>query len=123
MNILVTGSGGYIGRGTVDRLITMGHTVIDYCRSMQRHVDTEKHKYVYGELYDVPRLVEIIKRNRIERIIHTAAQSSPSISLEVPLQTVHTNIMCTVSLLEAARLCGIKRVVLFCTLLWGQCEL
>ena len=45
--------------------------------------------------------------------MHIAAQSSPSVSLDVPMQTIHTNITCTAALLEAARLYGIKRVVLY----------
>ena len=36
MNILVTGAGGYVGRGVTAELIRKGHTVIDFCRSMRR---------------------------------------------------------------------------------------
>lgn len=75
MNIFMTGSGGYIGRGVAAKLLQEGHTVIDFCRSMRRPY--------------------------------------ASVSLEVPLQTIHTNIDGTASLLEAARLSGIRRVVLY----------
>ena len=113
MNILVTGAGGYIGRGVTKELLGMGHTVVDLCRSIRRRRPEAGHVYVYGELYDIPRLLELIREHKIERIVHIAAQSSPSVSLDVPLQTIHTNIDGTAALLEAARLSGIKRVVLY----------
>lgn len=113
MNILVTGAGGYVGRGVTAELLRRGHTVVDFCRSMRRPCASEKRIYVYGELYDIPRLLEVLSAYHIDRIVHIAAQSSPSVSLEVPMQTIHTNITCTAALLEAARLSGINRVVLY----------
>lgn len=113
MNIFITGSGGYIGRGVTARLLQEGHTVIDFCRSMRRPYPSENRIYVYGELYDIPRLLDVFQTYQVDAIIHIAAQSSPTVSLEVPLQTVHTNIDGTASLLEAARLSGIRRVVLY----------
>ena len=80
---------------------------------MRRPYPSENRIYVYGELYDIPRLLDVFQTYRVDAIIHIAAQSSPTVSLEVPLQTIHTNIDGTASLLEAARLSGIRRVVLY----------
>ena len=113
MNVFVTGAGGYIGRGVTKELIERGHRVIDFCRSMKDYQQSDQHTYVYGELTDIPRLLQVFQQYQVDRIVHIAAQSSPSVSLDVPMQTVQTNIMGTTALLEAARLSGIKRVVLF----------
>ena len=113
MNIFMTGSGGYIGRGVAAKLLQEDHIVIDFCRSMRRPYASENRIYVYSELYDIPRLLDVFQTYKVDAIIHIAAQSSPSVSLEVPLQTIHTNIDGTASLLEAARLSGIRRVVLY----------
>lgn len=113
MNVFITGSGGYVGRGVAAALMEQGHTIIDFCRSMKRLYASEKRIYVYGELYDIPHLLDVFGKYHVDAIIHIAAQSSPSVSLDVPLQTVHTNILGTASLLEAARISGIKRVVLY----------
>ncbi len=75
--------------------------------------DDPKHIYAYGDLHDIPRMMTVIKDNNVEAIVNIAAQSSPWVSLSVPYQTVNTNIGGTTALLEAARLTGVKRVVLY----------
>lgn len=112
MNILVTGGQGYIGKYIVKKLLEQKHRVIDYCRETGRSYDKE-HIIVTGELYDIPRLLQVLKKYSVDRIIHTAGQSHPVVSVEAPLQTVEANINGTIGVLEAARLSGIKRVVLF----------
>ncbi len=113
MNILVTGGAGYLGKYIVTRLRKDGHRVLNYCRDlMQQGTDSEVIP-VLGELYDIPRLIQVLKDYQVERIIHTAGQSHPGISVMAPLQTVEANVMGTMGVLEAARLTGVKRVVLF----------
>ena len=113
MNILVTGGGGYLGRYIIDCLRAEGHRVINYCRDLTLPGEDEDIVPVLGELYDIPRFAAVIKEYAVDRIIHTAAQSHPVISVMAPLQTAESNVMGTVSVLEAARMTGIKRVVLF----------
>lgn len=113
MNILVTGGAGYLGTYIIARLREDGHRVINYCRDLLPQDDDKEIIPVIGELYDITRLISICKTYEIDRIIHTAGQSHPVISQMVPLQTVEANIMGTVGILEAARMIGIKRVVLF----------
>lgn len=113
MNVLVTGGKGYLGKYIVDQLLEEGHTVINYCRDMQLPFEEKRNIFVLGDLYDIPRLIGVIKQYQVERIIHTAGQSHPGLSKEIPLATVEGNVMGTMGVLEAARLTGIKRVVLF----------
>jgi len=113
MNIMVTGGRGFLGKYIVDQLLQEGHTVIDYSRDMQSPFENPNHLFVFGELYDIPRLITVMKEYRVERIIHTAGQSNPVISLQIPFATVEANIMGTIALLEAARLSDIRRVVLY----------
>lgn len=113
MNILVTGGRGYIGRYIVRKLIEEGHTVLNYCRDMQLPNEEPKNIFVLGDLTDVPRLMSVIREYRVDRIIHTAGQSHPGLSCIIPMGTVESNIMGTIGVLEAARMCGIKRVVIF----------
>lgn len=113
MNILVTGGRGYIGTYIVKQLIEQGHTVLNYCRDMQLPNEESKNIFVLGDLNDVPRLISVIDEYKVDRIIHTAGQSHPGLSKLIPMGTVESNIMGTIGVLEAARLTGIKRVVLF----------
>ncbi|RGZ00684.1 NAD(P)-dependent oxidoreductase [Clostridium sp. AM58-1XD] len=113
MNILITGGRGYLGRYIVQKLLDQGHTVINYCRDMQLPNEEPRNIFVFGELSDIPRLIQTIEKYHVDRIINTAAQSHPDWSLEVPYATVDANVMGMMGVLEAARLTGVKRVVLF----------
>ena len=113
MNILITGGRGYLGRYIVKDLLEKGHTLVNYCRDMQLPNEDPKNIFVFGELSDIPRLITTIQKYKVDRIINTAAQSHPDWSLEVPYATVEANVMGMMGVLEAARLTGVKRVVLF----------
>jgi UDP-glucose 4-epimerase len=113
MTVLVTGGRGYLGRYVVDGLLRDGHTVVDYNRDLGPGARHEQHTPVLGELSDIPRLLTVVKEQGVERIVHTAGQSHPDVSLEMPLATVESNVTGTCCVLEAARLSGIRRVVVF----------
>jgi len=111
--VLVTGGRGYIGRYVVSELGRLGHTAVDYSRDMAPGGRHESHVPVLGELADVPRLLATLRRYGVERIVHAAGQSHPDVSLEMPLATVEANVTGSCCVLEAARLAGVRRVVLF----------
>lgn len=113
MRVLVTGGHGYLGRHVVDGLLERGHAVVDYNRDVDPGPRHALHTPVLGEIGDVPRLLTVVREYGVERIVHTAAQSHPDISLEMPLATVEANITGTCTVLEAARLSAVRRVVVF----------
>jgi len=107
MATMVTGGLGYVGRHIVKELAGRGQDVVnfnrDYVELAARHVTA-----VRGELYDIPRIVDTVKRHRVDRIIHTAAMSLPDLSIELPITTVAANVDGTVHLFEAARMAGFR---------------
>jgi UDP-glucose 4-epimerase len=111
--VLVTGGRGYIGRYVIDELDRLGHTAVDYSRDVAPAPRNARHVPVLGELSDVPRLLVTLQRHGVDHIVHTAGQSHPDVSLEMPLATVEANVMGACSVLEAARLAGVRRIVLF----------
>jgi UDP-glucose 4-epimerase len=113
MSVLVTGGRGYVGRYVVDALAARGERVVDYSRDQGPGARHELHVPVLGELADIPRLLAVLDEHAVERIVHTAGQSHPDVSLEMPLATVEANVIGTTCVLEAARLSGIRRVVVF----------
>jgi nucleoside-diphosphate-sugar epimerase len=112
MSTLVTGGLGYVGRYIVKELAQRGQEVVsfnrDYAELKFEHVTA-----VQGELYDIPRIVDTIKRHSVDRIIHTAAMSHPDLSIELPITTVTANVEGTVHLFEAAKMAGVARIVNF----------
>ncbi len=110
--ILVTGGLGYVGRHIVAALDQAGRRVVSYNRDYSE-VATTNVTSIQGELFDIPRLINVMREHGITRVIHTAAMSHPDLSIELPLTTVAANIDGTVHLLEACRLAGVARVVNF----------
>jgi len=109
--IMITGGRGFTGRHITQRLAVGGRRVISYNRDFT--TDADGAQMVQGELFDVPRLVRVLKEHGIGQIVHTAAMSHPTLSLDFPLATFAANVEGTLSLLEAARLAGVRRVVNF----------
>ena len=111
-NILVTGGAGFTGRHIVNDLADAGHNVISYNRDFLEAPRPDV-TAIQGELFDIPRLLAAFKDHDVDAIIHTAAMSHPTYSLDFPLATFSANVEGTVSVFEAARIHGIKRIVNF----------
>jgi nucleoside-diphosphate-sugar epimerase len=109
--VMVTGGLGFTGRHITQRLVASGYRVISYNRDFATNADGIH--MVQGELFDVPRLVRVLKEHRIKQIVHTAAMSHPTLSLDFPVATFAANVAGTLSLFEAARLADVRRVVNF----------
>jgi UDP-glucose 4-epimerase len=110
--VLVTGGLGFTGRHIVAALVASGRKVVSYNRDYSPS-DDPKAVAVQGELFDVPRLTRVLQEYGVERIVHTAAMSHPTLSLDFPVATFAANVDGTLAVFEAARLAGARRVVNF----------
>jgi UDP-glucose 4-epimerase len=110
--MMVTGGLGFVGRHLVSMLVADGSRVVSYNRDYSTSEDAEV-TAVQGELFDIPRLLRALQEQQVDRIIHTAGMSDPLASIELPLTTFAANVQGTLSLLEAARMAGVRRVVNF----------
>jgi UDP-glucose 4-epimerase len=112
MSTLVTGGRGFVGRHLVDQLLADGDKVVSYNRDFA--VDPRDGLTVMqGELFDIPRLADVLRQHNVERIIHTAGQSHPGVSIELPWTTFKANAEGTLAVYEAARATGVRRIVNF----------
>jgi nucleoside-diphosphate-sugar epimerase len=114
MAILVTG-GGMVGSQIAAQLLERGEKFVIFDAAPPLHhlstvVDLKRVKIVRGDLLSTPDLVHTIRNEGIDRIIHTAGMLLSGVR-ERPYDGININIMGTASVLEAARLEGIKRVV------------
>jgi len=115
--VLVTGAGGFIGSHLVDRLLAEGATVRALVRYNSRshwgHLETvatnDRLDIMPGDVCD-PALVRTAVEG-CDTVFHLAALIAIPYSYLAPHSYVQTNVMGTLNVLEAARHCGVRRVV------------
>ena len=116
MNVLVTGGGGFLGSHVVRALVKRRDRVTVYDNYVTAEAanlrDIESRiKLVKGDILDLSHLLRVLKANKIEKIVHTGAIGSPAQMIAQPWMGVRVNIEGTMSVLEAARLMEINRIV------------
>ncbi len=111
----ITGGAGFIGSRLAERLAEKGHKVIVYDNFSSGDVKNlskikNKIKIVKGDITDFKKLKQAMKG--VNCVYHHAALVSVAQSMEEPAKTHKINIEGTNNVLEAARLNGVKRVLL-----------
>ncbi|MFH1756669.1 MAG: GDP-mannose 4,6-dehydratase [Pseudomonadota bacterium] len=123
MNFLVTGGAGFIGSHLVERLLAEGHGVIgldnfdDFYdpvwkrRNLTRALQNPRFRLVEGDLRDEGILEKIFQEENIEIVAHLAARAGVRPSIRNPLLYADVNIRGTLTLLEACKKHGVRRLV------------
>jgi UDP-glucose 4-epimerase len=111
MRCLVTGGAGFIGTALTNRLVSEGHhvRVLDDLSAgdpSRLHPDA---LFTRGDVRDRPKLWTLLQN--IECVFHLAARVSVQESVLYPREYNDVNVGGTVSLIEATRDAGVKRVV------------
>ncbi|WP_160683806.1 SDR family oxidoreductase [Clostridium sp. C2-6-12] len=112
MKILVTGGAGFIGSNTVDMLIDNDFEVcvIDNLSHGKKENINSKAKFYKADIRDEA-IFEILKNEKPDIVIHNAAQISVPNSINDPIEDASINIMGTINIIEAARTCGVKKII------------
>ncbi|MDA1169081.1 MAG: NAD-dependent epimerase/dehydratase family protein [bacterium] len=125
MNVLITGGAGFIGSHVAHALLSRGDSVVlidDFndrydprlkeARVANMFSDSPKLPVVVrGDILDQVLLEKTIQEHNIDSVIHLAAWASVQPSIERPRVYSDVNVTGTVSVLEAARKHGVKRIV------------
>lgn len=111
-NYLVTGAAGFIGAAIVERLIAEGNTctTIDNLSTGNMDHIPEGCKFIYGDVAD-DELINGLKEENYDAIIHIAGQSSGEISFDDPVYDLHTNTQSTLLLLKLAKEIGCRKFI------------
>jgi dTDP-glucose 4,6-dehydratase len=112
-NILVTGGAGFIGSNFIryvqkesPNTIIFNLDLLTYAGSLENLKNLpkpENHHFIKGDICNQDLVENLLRENKIETIVHFAAESHVDRSLQGPSAFVQTNILGTFSLLEAAR--------------------
>jgi len=100
MNIFITGSEGFVGTHLKQKLLKEGHNVTGL-DNLSHPCRFRKGDFIQADIKDIWSYKDIIKDHNF--IIHLAAQINVEKSLIDPKDTINTNLIGTLEVLETAR--------------------
>lgn len=108
---VITGGAGFIGTNLVEALVKAGHlvTVVDDLSAGNKDRLPAEVVFHQADIRDTNKLTELMQGHDI--VVHLAALPRVQFSIENPTLTHDVNVNGTLSVLEAARASGVKRVV------------
>ena len=120
MKILLTGGTGYIGSHTAVELIQLGHEVIilDNLANSKitvldriEQITGTKPKFYEADIRDYDKMLEIMKAENFDAVIHFAGLKAVGESVEKPLEYYETNVGGSIKLFKAMIEAGIKKII------------
>ena len=112
MRILITGGCGFIGSAVVRHLIrSTAHQVVNvdkmtYAASLdalEEAARSDRHTHIRADITDAPAMREVFATHAPDAVMHLAAESHVDRSIDGPGDFIHTNVVGTFVMLEAAR--------------------
>jgi len=113
MNILITGGAGFIGSHVVRQFVMnypqyhiFNLDKLTYAGNLENLKDVDQSKnytFIKGDICDEKLVNEIFSLHKISGVVHLAAESHVDRSIANPIEFVRTNVIGTVTLLNAAK--------------------
>jgi dTDP-glucose 4,6-dehydratase len=113
-NIIITGGAGFIGSHVVRLFVNKypDYNIINvdkltYAGNLENLKDIESkpnYKFVKADICDFDTMLRLMQDNHVTGIIHLAAESHVDRSIKDPFTFARTNVLGTLSLLQAAKL-------------------
>ncbi|MBW5397738.1 NAD-dependent epimerase/dehydratase family protein, partial [Brachyspira pilosicoli] len=111
--ILITGGAGFIGSHIADILIQNNYKVIiaDNLSTGKKENINNKALFYNIDIKNYNDLEAIFNNNKIEYIIHLAAQVSVPNSIRNPINDANENIIATLNIIELSKKYNIKKII------------
>ncbi|MDR1952219.1 MAG: SDR family NAD(P)-dependent oxidoreductase [Elusimicrobiota bacterium] len=135
MKILITGGAGFIGSSLADALLLKGKEIIvldnfnNYYdpalkeNNVRHNLQNPKYRLYRGDICDKQILEKVFDENKIDAVIHIAANAGVRASIENSEIFVQTNISGTLNVLEQMKKKEIKKLVFASSSsVYGNCK-
>ena len=119
MKILVTGGAGFIGGNFVHHMVNkypdyeiVNLDLLTYAGNLETLKPVEdkpNYKFYRGDIADSDFIMDLFEKEKFDVVVNFAAESHVDRSITDPGIFVHSNVLGTVTLLDACRKYGIKR--------------
>jgi UDP-glucuronate 4-epimerase len=122
-NILVTGGAGFIGSTLCERLLMLGHNVInldnfnDFYDPLTKRGNIASallctnYKLIEGDINDTNLLYDIFENYNINTVVHLAAMAGVRQSIADPIKYVDVDIRGTVNILECSNKFKVNKLI------------
>lgn len=108
--ILVTGGAGFIGSAVVRHLVRQARRVVNFDKltyagnpeSLKTIENLGNYRFVQGDICDTDHVLSVLREERVDGIMHLAAESHVDRSIDGPGAFVETNVVGTFRMLQAA---------------------
>ena len=122
MNILVTGVAGFIGYHLTNKLLSKNLTIhgidslssyydVDLKNSRLKNLKNRNFKFYHFNLKSKNKLFSFFNRNKIDLVIHLAAQAGVRYSISNPYTYISNNISSFLNILECCRQFNVKHLI------------
>lgn len=119
MKILVTGGAGFIGGNFVHHMVNkypdyeiVNLDLLTYAGNLETLKPVENkpnYKFYKGDIADKEFIMDLFEKEKFDIVVNFAAESHVDRSITNPEIFVHSNVLGTVTLLDASRKYGVKR--------------
>jgi UDP-glucose 4-epimerase len=113
MKVLVTGGAGYVGSIVSEALVEQGYDVLVVDNLKQGHRDAVPHKakYVPADIGDPDTLRQVFSRDKIDAVMHLAADSLVEVSMTDPGRFFKNNVTGGLNLLDVMLEHDVRRII------------
>ncbi|MFO7370096.1 MAG: dTDP-glucose 4,6-dehydratase [Bacteroidales bacterium] len=113
--LLITGGAGFIGSHVIRRFVRnypeydlFNLDKLTYAGNLENLADVDhmpNYRFIKADITNLQEITSLFREYMFDGVIHLAAESHVDRSISNPLEFIHTNIIGTVNLLNAAREC------------------
>ncbi|MFC1947581.1 UDP-glucose 4-epimerase GalE [Chloroflexota bacterium] len=113
MNILVTGGAGYVGSIVSEQLVKQGNRVfvLDNLKQGHRAAVLDEAEFLNFSMGEVSALEDILVTNKIEGVMHMAAETVVTFSMTDPRRYFKSNIIDGITLLDSMLKSNVNMII------------